>query len=122
MRQKIGEFFKDVYPPLTIIQETPARTDFNAARDHAITLIKIHDEYTGAKPGRPKPELEALKRAALILAVTAWESFIEDTLIQQLAERLKKATNPTGIQSAFNSVAAEWLDPARSPKRHGPDL
>src|SRR5882724_8845910 len=80
MRRKVGEFFQDEYPLLTIIDETPARTDFNAARNHAITLIEIHDDYTEAKAGRPEPKFEALKRSALILAVTAWESFIVDTV------------------------------------------
>ena len=33
--------------------------------------FKIHDQATGGKSGRPKPELEALKLSALIPAVTA---------------------------------------------------
>lgn len=122
MRQKIGEFFRDQYPSLTIIDETRARTDFSAARNHAITLIEIHDEYTEAKAGRPEPRFEALKRSALILAVTAWESFIEDTVTQQLNRRVGAAETPSELKSVFNSVADEWLDPVRSPKRHGPDL
>src|SRR6476646_2840380 len=43
------------------------------------SLDEIHDRETGRRSGRPKPELEALKRAALILTVTAWASFVEDT-------------------------------------------
>ena len=122
MRQKVGEFFQDVYPPMTVITETRARTDFSAARNYAITLISIHDTSTGGKAGRPRQELEALKRSALILAVTAWESFVEDTVTQQLETRLATATKPSDMHSVFNSVADEWLDPQRSGKRHGPDL
>lgn len=122
MRQKVGEYFRDKYPLYTIFRETPARTDFNAARDQAITLIEIHDDCTGAKAGRPEPRLEALKRSALVLAVTAWESFVEDTVTEQLGLRVDGARAASEMQSVFNSVADEWLDPIRSPKRHGPDL
>jgi hypothetical protein len=58
-------------PLLTIITETPARTDFNAARDHAITLIKIHDEKTGGAKERPLQELDRaafLRVAVMILS------------------------------------------------------
>jgi hypothetical protein len=56
------------------------------------------------------------------LAVTAWESFIEDTVTEQVERRLGEASVPSEMPSIFNSVADEWLDPIRSPKRHGPDL
>ena len=117
-----SEFLDDHFPPLAIISETSARTDFRAARAHAITLIGVHDDLTGAKAGRPQPRLEALKRSALILGVTAWESFVEDTVVEQLEARLEKAKSPADVSYAFNSVAHEWLDPSRSPKRHGPEL
>lgn len=107
---------------MAIVTETPARTDFNAARDHAITLINIHDERSGGAKGRPPQELEALKRSALILAVTAWESFVEDTVSAELGKKLAAATKASDVQSILNGVATEWLDPNRSPKRHGPDL
>lgn len=122
MKKKVGEFFRDVYPDYTVIHETPARTDFTAARDHAITLVTIHDQATGGGKGRPPQELEALKRSALILAVTAWESFVEDSVTDRLEEKLKTATSPGDLQSTFNAAAEEWLDPQRSPRRHGPDL
>lgn len=122
MKQKVGEFFRDVYPANTIIRETPARTDFTATRDHAITLVRIHDQATGGGKGRPPQELEALKRSALILAVTAWESFVEDSFTERVEAKLKAATSPADLQSTFNAVGDEWLDPQRSPKRHGPDL
>lgn len=121
-KQKVGDFYVDKYPDYAIINETVARTDFNAARNHAITLITIHDEKTGGGAGRPVQELEALKRAALILAVTAWESFVEDTVSSELEKKLNAATKPSDLQSIFNGIAAEWLDPDRSPARHGPDL
>ncbi|EFK96541.1 conserved hypothetical protein [sediment metagenome] len=121
-KQKVGDFYVDSYPTGAVVTETIARTDFNAARTHAITLINIHDEKTGGGKGRPPQELEALKRSALILAITAWESFVEDTVTFELDKKLKGASKATELQSIFNGVAAEWLDPERSPKRHGPDL
>lgn len=121
MRTKRGEFFCDSYPVGVPIVETQARTDFNAARGYAISLVEIHDNLTGAKAGRPPIQYEALKRSALILAVTAWESFVEDTVQQQLEIRLNAVTSPTQVQSVFNAVAHEWLSPD-GPKRHGPSL
>ena len=47
MKKKVGEFFRDEYPFLAIVSETPPRTDFNVARNHAITLLNIHDQKTG---------------------------------------------------------------------------
>jgi hypothetical protein len=119
MRAKVGQFFRDRYPSGRLFVETQARTDFNAARDYAISLIEIHDARTGGKAGRPPVQLEALKRSSLILAVTAWESFVEDTVQQQLEKRLNAATTPSQVQSIFQAVAQEWLEGAR---RYAPDL
>jgi len=117
----VAEFFKDQNPGDVALIETQARTDFNAARDYAISLINIHDAITGGKAGRPLTQYEALKRSALILAVTAWESFVEDTVQQQLESRLAAASTPSQIQSTFHAVAEEWLSPG-GPKHHAPDL
>lgn len=115
-------FYFDDYPPLVVITATMERWDFTAARQDAITLIRIHDDKTGARAGRPPEELEALKRSALILAVTAWESFVEDTVVRRLKDRLAAATKPADIQSTFNKVAHLWLEPANSNKPKPPDL
>ena len=116
MRQKFGDFFQDHYPALTPFVETQARTDFKAARAYAISLLDIHDTATGARAGRPPIQYEALKRSALILAVTAWESFVEDTVQQQLEFQLNLAASPSSVQSVFNRVANEWLS-SDEPKR-----
>lgn len=122
MRAKVGDFFRDKYSVGVPFVESRARTDFNAARDYAISLIEIHDTLSGAKAGRPPVQLEALKRSSLILAVTAWESFVEDTVQQQLEEKLAAcSSSPTPIQSIFNAVANEWLSPD-GPKRQGVHL
>jgi hypothetical protein len=124
MKKKAGDFFRDEYPNSHIVTQTPARANFGAARGHAITLLRIHDEKTGRGKGRPAEELEALKRSAVILAVTAWESFVEDTVTSQLEARLKAAKDPAELQSTFNSVAEAWLGPQeeKKRKRFGPHL
>jgi hypothetical protein len=85
-------------------------------------LLEIHDQATGRSKGRPRQELDALKRSALILSVTAWESFVEDTAREQLEVRLRAAIRPCDVQAVFNGVAAEWLEPSTGGKHHGPDL
>ena len=37
----------------------------------------------------PPPDIEVLKRAGLVMAMTAWESYVEDRLQEASAERLK---------------------------------
>jgi hypothetical protein len=46
-----------------------------------------HFDKLNSKP--PPPENEVLKRAGLILAMTAWETFVEDSLEEALDTRLK---------------------------------
>jgi hypothetical protein len=46
--------------------------------------------------------------------VTAWETFVEDTLRAQFLERLDRAASPNDIFKAFNHAAAEWFK--QSPK------
>ena len=122
MRKKVGELLEDAYPSDSVIFQSQARMNFGLARHDPITLLAIHDQGTGRKWGHQKPEFEALKRSALILAVTAWESFVEDTVTEQLDELLKRTSDPAAIPSIFNSIAHEWLDQARSGIRKPPDL
>lgn len=127
IRKKVNELFGDWYPPLRggsflLMQETRSRTDFNMARDDAVMLLRIHDRETGRKSGRPKPELEALKRSALILSVTAWESFVEDTVTEQLDKLLKRTKDPVAISHVFNHIAEEWLNRTDNGARRAPDL
>jgi hypothetical protein len=121
MKTQVGDFYNDVYPVGSSIVESQARTDFKAARGYAISLIDIHDSHTGGTAGRPPTQLEALKRSSLILAVTAWESFIEDTVRQQLELKLSTAPNPSQISSIFNYAAHEWLESEGS-KHRAPEL
>jgi hypothetical protein len=51
----------------------------------AENLLK-HFNVLNTKP--PPPELEVLKRAGLIMAMTAWETYVEDRVLEAAAERL----------------------------------
>src|SRR5688500_3538729 len=52
----------------------------------AENLLK-HFDVLNTKP--PPPELEVLKRAGLIMAMTAWETYVEDRVQEAAAERLR---------------------------------
>ena len=49
--------------------------------------LLAHFDKLNAKP--PPPENEVLKRAGLILVMTAWETFVEDSLEEVLEQRLE---------------------------------
>ena len=51
----------------------------------AENLLK-HFNVLNTKP--PPPEIEVLKRAGLIMAMTAWETYVEDRVLEVAAERL----------------------------------
>lgn len=40
-------------------------------------------------PEKPPPETEVLKRAGLVMAMTAWETYVEDRLTEAAMKRLK---------------------------------
>lgn len=86
-----------------------ARANFGFAMGDVQRLLALHDAETRRRPGRPNPDLEVFKRAGVILAVTAWETFIEDTLSDALGERHTTARTPKDVQSTFNAVANAWL-------------
>lgn len=82
-----------------------AAMDFKGAISDADALLWIHARFSTGKSGRPEDRLEALKRSALILAVTAWETYVEDYLGSQFARRLNAATDSVEMSPAANS----WL-------------
>jgi hypothetical protein len=46
-----------------------------------------HFNTLNSKPP-PPPEIEVLKRAGLVMAMTAWETYVEDRVLEAAAERL----------------------------------
>ena len=59
---------------------------FNQSILDAENLLK-HFNQLNIKP--PPPEIEVLKRAGLIMAMTAWETYVEDRVIEACTERLQ---------------------------------
>ncbi len=56
----------------------------------AENLLK-HFNALNTKP--PPPEIEVLKRAGLIMAMTAWETYVEDRLLEASSQRLSALRN-----------------------------
>jgi hypothetical protein len=101
---------------------TNARFNFDFALADVKILLKAHDSVTGRGKGRPARELEVFKRAGVILAVTAWETFIEDTLKDRFQVKLNTAKSPKDLESTFNSVADAWLASHKPKPIKPPDL
>jgi hypothetical protein len=49
--------------------------------------LLAHFNKLNTKP--PPPEIEVLKRAGLIMAMTAWETYVEDRVTEALANRVR---------------------------------
>ena len=92
---------------------TSARINLEFLLKDIDVLLTTHEEGIKARRGRPAREHDIFKRAAFILLVTGWESFIEDTLASQFKQRLDSATKPKDIDSTFNAVAQSWIDTKR---------
>jgi hypothetical protein len=71
-----------------------ALANFEFAIDDVKRLLKLHDAETKRHSGRPSRQIEFFKRAAIILSVTAWESFIEDTIRSCGRQRIAAAASP----------------------------
>lgn len=56
----------------------------------AENLLK-HFDALNTKP--PPPENEVLKRAGMVMAMTAWETYVEDRVLEAAAERLSNLTD-----------------------------
>jgi hypothetical protein len=80
-------------------------------------LLEWHHEMRG-ESGRPRREVEVLKRAAVILAVTSWETFIEEALRFTFGDRLRAATSPKELRNTFKEVARAWMKRGKNLDAH----
>lgn len=88
---------------------TRAAQDFAVSFADAKRLFAYYDaEIERHKPRIPE-DAEVLKRAALIMVVTAFESYIEDYLREKFPPRLAEATNSGNFSEIFVTVAKQWL-------------
>lgn len=67
-----------------------ASDTFSIAIQDAENLL-AHFDALNTQP--PPPEIEVLKRAGLIMALTAWETYVEDRLIEATERRLSDVTD-----------------------------
>lgn len=65
----------------------------------------------------PPPEIEVLKRAGLIMAMTAWETYVEDRLQEASNQRLKKLRN-RDIAALVTSKLADEIRKLHNPDYH----
>lgn len=98
------------------------RITFDSALLDVQTLLELFDKLTIEKKGRPYIKYEVLKRTAIIVLVTAWETFIEDVVEGVFEERVKKAKKATEVSRTFNSVAHFWLEEVRQGRKNVPDV
>jgi len=88
---------------------TRSSQDFAVSFADAKRLFTYYDaELERHKPRIPE-DAEVLKRAALIMAVTAFESYIEDYLREKFPPRLTESANPEIFSEIFVAVAKQWL-------------
>lgn len=76
---------------------------FKVALGDARQLMDLHDSVAAHE------QKEVLKRAALIIAVAAWETYLKDFLREKFMPLLAAAKSPTDVSSAFEQVAKNWL-------------
>lgn len=95
-----------------------ARPRFDYSIREVQTLLGLYDQQRDVHGPAMHEELEALKSAALVLTVTAWETYVEDTVLDQFEHLIQQADTPDALASAFNAVAHSWLSSGPKP----PDL
>jgi len=67
-----------------------AGDNFKNSIQDAENLLRHFNSLNGHPPA---PELEVLKRAGLVMAMTAWETYVEDRVADACAERLSGLTD-----------------------------
>lgn len=88
-----------------------AATTFSEAIKDAENLL-THFNTLNSHP--PPPELEVLKRAGLVMAMTAWETYVEDRVQEAAAARLLGIAD-SGIGSFVKSRLEEEIKKLHNP-------
>ena len=73
------------------MDQSQASITFAEAIRDAENLL-AHFDKLNTKP--PPPENEVLKRAGLVMAMTAWETYVEDRVIEAASARLSTVSDP----------------------------
>jgi len=77
-------------------------------------LMEKHNDATKNYPGRPPREYDVFKRASLILLITGWETYIEDSLKLYFQHRLSSSKDPSDLKSAVIAAAADKMDSTKA--------
>jgi hypothetical protein len=88
-----------------------ASEDFSQSIKDAENLL-MHFDSLNTKP--PPPEIEVLKRAGLIMAMTAWETYVED-LLQEASEQRLAALRNREIAEFVRSKLNEEINRLHNP-------
>jgi hypothetical protein len=89
-----------------------ASDNFSIAIQDAENLLR-HFDSLNTKP--PPPEIEVLKRAGLVMAMTAWETYVEDRLQEACGERMQSVRDnsiATFIKSKLDEEIKRLNNPA----------
>lgn len=89
-----------------------AEQTFSLAILDAENLLR-HFDSLNTKP--PPPELEVLKRAGLIMTITAWETYVEDRVLEASSQRLASLSDRSIAQLVEAKLGEELK------KLHNPD-
>lgn len=65
----------------------------------------------------PPPETEVLKRAGLIMAMTAWETYVEDRLEEAAASRFQAVSEPS-VVAYMQARLREEINKLHNPTSH----
>lgn len=87
-----------------------ASDNFRYAIQDVDRLIELYDQISRGKLTTAARRSSALKRAAVILSVTTWETYIEDIIRERFELRLKDQTSPEDFRSALCLGAQVWLN------------
>lgn len=91
--------------PLQAKMLTRIGQDFQLALSDVYTLLAADKKVVQ----NTQSSIAAFIRSGIILTVTAWETFIEDTIKAHFKRRLEQAVKPEDVSSTFHAVAAAWI-------------
>ena len=91
-----------------------ARETFEANVADVEQLLEIHGEVAGTERGR-KFGVSALNKAAIVLIVTAWETYSKDAAMQSLHRVLERVKTPDSLEKAVRVAVAEELRRRKDP-------
>lgn len=91
---------------------TKSRNEFKLAISDAEELINCYDDYN--KTEKNNKSLEVLKRASLIMILTAWETYIEDVVAETIENKYSMIKGST-LGNVINNRLKKYLKTFNNP-------